>query len=183
MNNYLTLPITMENNQSTILGDLCQGVTLCIFLRHWGCAECSFLLHRLGPRLQELINLEVRIILIGLGSVEGIATFRDKHHLHRDDVLIVTDPTLSIHTQAGLERGNSAVKRPGAIINRVKLSLQGYTNQIGDGDLLQQGGAILLDQKQSEIWSHRNPYFGDVLDPNQLINSALHASLNTSALS
>ena len=181
MDNYLSLPVTTEDHQTTTLGELCQDVTLCVFLRHWGCAECSFLLHRLGPRFQELINLEVRIILIGLGSVEGIATFRDKHRLHRDDVLIVTDPTLAIHTQAGLGRGSVAVQRPGAMINRIKLSLQGYTNQVGDGDLLQQGGAILLDQKQSEIWSHRNPYFGDVLDPNQLINSALHASLTTSS--
>ena len=72
------------------------------------------------------------------------------------------------------------VQGPKALFNRAKLSLQGYTNQVADGDLLQQGGAVLLDVGQEEIWQHKNTYFGDVLDPNELVEAVLQERARSS---
>lgn len=176
MAGYLESPVITEEGQTVTLGELCRGVTLCVFLRHWGCAECSLLLHRLSPRFRELVILRVRVILIGLGSVEGIEQFRAKHRFENDEVLIVTDPTLATHESAGLARGKAHVSGPRALINRAAVRLQGFTNQVGNGDTLQQGGAILLDAERSEIWSHHNGHFGDVLEPNSMFEAALRAS-------
>lgn len=176
MTSYLDLPVVTESGATEQLRDLCEGPTLCVFLRHWGCAECSVLLHRLSPRFRELITLDIRVILIGLGSAEGISTFRAKHRFESSEVLIVTDPTLAVHTEAGLTRSSLAITSPSALVNRFKFKLQGFTNQLGKGDHLQQGGAALLDASHKEIWSHHNAHFGDVLDPNALLEAALHAS-------
>lgn len=176
MQTYLNHTVMTEAGDEVQLSSLCQGITLCVFLRHWGCAECSLLLHRLDPRLKELVKLRVRIILIGLGSREGIATFRSKHRFTRRDLLIVTDPTLTLHNSIGLKHGIREVSGGTALYNRVKLKLQGFTNELGDGDPLQQGGAILLDTNANELWRHINGHFGDILDPNSLMDKALVAS-------
>ena len=63
-----------------------RKLTLCIFLRHWGCAECNLLLHTLTPRLSELVDLQVNILFVGLGSAEGISEFRSKHKLKKNRV-------------------------------------------------------------------------------------------------
>ncbi len=180
MESYLDLTIIDEEGAETTLGSLCVGVSLCVFLRHWGCAECSLLLHRLEPRLSELIALGARIVFIGLGSAQGIASFRAKHRFTREDICIVTDPTLSLHNALGLERGLMKVQGPKALFNRAKLGLQGYKNQSEDGDLLQQGGAVLLDAGREEIWRHKNTYFGDVLDPNELVEAVLQERARSS---
>ena len=173
---YLKSSVIKEDGQTVTLSELCEGVTLCVFLRHWGCAECSLLLHKLSPRFRELVTLRARVILIGLGSVEGIAQFRAKHRFESDEVLIVTDPTLTIHSEAGLAHGASKVSGPRALVNRAALKLKGFTNTTIDGDPLQQGGATLLDADQSELWTHRNAHFGDILDPNAMFEAALRAS-------
>ena len=46
------------------LGALLEGPTLVIFLRHWGCVECSLLLTALGPRLEEIASLGVRVVMV-----------------------------------------------------------------------------------------------------------------------
>ena len=176
MPEYLKRSVITEEQITVTLESLCKGITLCVFLRHWGCAECSLLLHRLSPRFRELLTLDVRVILIGLGSPEGIETFRTKHRFTKDEVIIVTDPTLALHQSAGLSRGTIQVSGPSAMLNRIKFKLQGFTNQVGDGDTLQQGGAILLNASHEEIWGHRNAYFGDVLDPIEMFNTALRES-------
>ena len=175
MSSYLDLTVITEAGSEVTLGELCKDISFCVFLRHWGCAECSLLLHRLEPRLKELINLNIRVIFVGLGSSEGIANFRAKNRLTRQDITIVTDPSLKVQDALGLERGLSKVRGPKALINRAKLSLQGFSNQLGDGDTLQQGGAVLLSASGQELWVHKNHHFGDILDPNKLMVSALKA--------
>ena len=78
MLSYLDLSVITEAGSEVTLRKLCDGISFCVFLRHWGCAECSLLLHRIEPRLKELLNLDINIIFVGLGSPEGIAGFREK---------------------------------------------------------------------------------------------------------
>ena len=172
--------VITESGENVIFSSLFNNITLCIFLRHWGCSECNLLLHTLTPRLSELIDLQVRILFVGLGSAEGISEFRSKHQLKQERVAIVTDPTLSIHKKIGLERGLWQIQGPKGYFNRLKLQLQGFPNQTGDGDNLQQGGAILFDQNLKILWQHRNNHFGDILNTNELMNAVLIASVSKS---
>lgn len=172
--------VITESGESIAFSSLLKDITLCIFLRHWGCAECNLLLHTLTPRLSELIELRVNIILVGLGSAEGISEFRSKHRLKKNRIAIVTDPTLSIHKKIGLERGLWQIQGPKGYFNRLKLKLQGFSNQTGDGDNLQQGGAMLFDENSSILWQHHNNHFGDILDTNELMNAVLMASIRKS---
>ena len=176
MPSYSDLSVITETGSEVTLKELCVGISFCVFLRHWGCAECSLLLHRIEPRLKELLNLDISIIFIGLGSPEGIASFRKKNRFTRKDITIVTDPSLKVQDTLGLERGLSHVQGPKALFNRAKIKLQGFENQIIDGDTLQQGGAVLLDEAHQELWVHKNAHFGDILDPNQLMSTALKAA-------
>ena len=120
------------------------------------------------------------ILFVGLGSAEGISEFRSKHRLSKNRVVIVTDPTLSIHKKIGLERGLWQVQGPKGYFNRLKLKLQGFSNQTGDGDNLQQGGAMLFDENSSILWQHHNNHFGDILNTNELMNAVLMASIRKS---
>ena len=89
--------VITESGDGVAFSSLLEDLTLCIFLRHWGCTECNLLLHTLTPRLSELVELHINILFVGLGSAEGISEFRSKHRLKKNRVVIVTDPTLSIH--------------------------------------------------------------------------------------
>ena len=169
--------VLSESGTSILLSSLFHSTTLCIFVRHWGCAECNLLLHTLIPRLQELVDLNIGVILVGLGSAEGISEFRSKHKLNRDRVHIVTDPTLSIHKAVGLERGLWQVQGPKGFFYRMKLKLEGFPNDTSDGDQLQQGGALLFDAQKKIIWKHQNNHFGDILDTNEMMNAVLKASV------
>ena len=170
---YLDSTVITEAGEEVQLRQLCHGPTLCVFLRHWGCSECSMVLHHLEPRFSELVKLNVTIILIGLGSPEGIAAFKSKNRLHREDIIIVTNPTLTSHHEFGLQRGLLEVQGPRALFNRAKLKIQGFTNEDFGGDMLQQGGVALLSARHEEEWTHKNGHFGDILNPNQLVNAAL----------
>ena len=172
--------VITESGEGVAFSSLLEDLTLCIFLRHWGCAECNLLLHTLTPRLSELVELHVKILFVGLGSAEGISEFRSKHRLKKNRVIIVTDPTLSIHKKIGLKRGLWQVQGPKGYFNRLKLQLQGFSNQTGDGDNLQQGGAMLFDENLSILWQHHNNHFGDILNTNELMNAVLMASIRKS---
>ena len=78
--------VITESGESVVFSSLLENLTLCIFLRHWGCAECNLLLHTLTPRLSELVELHVNILFVGLGSAEGISEFRSKHKLKKNRV-------------------------------------------------------------------------------------------------
>jgi len=162
-----------SHGASVRLGSLLEGPALLIFLRHWGCVECSLLMAALGPRLGELSTLGVAVVMVGVGSVEGLGDFLGRYRLEGADLRVVTDPTLQTHRAAGLQRGLLQTLGPRARWAAVKGFLSGHVGAIGDGDLLQMGGAILLDGQGEIRWRHDNRRLGDVAPVTGLMDAVL----------
>ena len=155
------------------LGALLEGPTLVIFLRHWGCVECSLLLTALGPRLEEIASLGVRVVMVGLGSVAGITKFTARYRLSGSQVIVVTDPTLRAHEAAGLKKSLWGVGGPQANWTIASNWLQGHPNSLGDGDIWQLGGAVLLDRGGAEVWRHDNARLGDLAPHIRIVDEVL----------
>jgi len=165
--------VTDRHGNALSLGDLLDGPVLVIFLRHWGCVECSLLLTALGPRLGEIASLGVKVVMVGVGSVAGIGNFLTRYRLENSEVTVVTDPSLKTHQAVGLKKSLWGVGGPQANWTIVSNWLQGHPNTLGDGDIWQLGGAILLDGAGAEIWRHDNRRLGDIAPHTEIMDAVL----------
>ena len=129
---------------------------LLVFLRHFGCISCSHHVTELAPRLDELHALGVRTLFIGNGTPNFIEGFVERFSLADKPVEITTDPTLESFAAAGLVRSAWATFGPQAIWDALRAWGAGHTNEPTEGDDLQQGGTLLVDERGVVVWYHRN---------------------------
>jgi peroxiredoxin len=164
-------------------GDLAAGrPALIFFIRHFGCIGCADQVHGLAPRLPELAALGVRVVLVGSGPPDHIEAFLERHALADKQVEVVTDPSLEAFHAAGLARSVWATWGPAAIVDFVRAFARGHRPGPTDGDLNQQGGAILVGDDGRVAWSHTNESLGDHADPSDAVDAALRHKLERSPL-
>jgi peroxiredoxin len=150
--------VQREDGEQIPLLELLRGPTLLLFTRHWGCMECSLLLAHIMPILPTLADLDISVVVVGNGSAAGIAHFRNRYGLECE---VVTDPTLKVHGSAGLRRSYMGGAGPRALWTLATGWAQGHPNKMGDGDMWQQGAAILADAQGQQLWRHDNTFLGD----------------------
>lgn len=165
------------------LGDMLGGrPTLVMFLREFGCIACAEQVHDLAPRLAEISALGVRVVLIGNGPPSNVAPFLERHGLADKPVELYTDPSLAVYRAAGLARSAWATHGPRALVDFVRALTRGHRPGAIDGDLRQQGGAILFDEQASIVWSHENESLGDHPDPSDIVDAVLTVILARSTV-
>ncbi len=155
---------------------------LVLFLREFGCIACAEQVHDLAPRLGEFLALGVRVVLVGNGKPEGAGAFLERHDLADKAVEMVTDPSLGVYRAAGLERSAWATHGPGALVDFLRAAGRGHWPGKIDGDLQQQGGALLVDEGGTVVWAHRNATLGDHADPSDVMDAVLALRLRGSPL-
>lgn len=173
-----------RQGRETILASLwASGPTLLVFLRHFGCACCSEQITELAPRLEELHQLGIRIVFIGSSAPPLIDRVVERFALSDKKVEIVTDPGLAAFKAAGLRRSFWAAYGPLAIWDMIRAIGHGHITRPGEGDALQQGGALLIDADGILVWYHRNLSKGGHAPGVEIIDAAMRLAVKQAAVS
>ena len=159
-------PIALSNFWSA-------GPALLVFLRHFGCIGCSEQVVGLTPRLAEMDAMGIRVVFIGNGAPHFIENFIERFALSERKVEIVTDPVLAAYTAAGLRRSAWAAFGPVAMLDVLRAFGQGHINRLGEGDNLQQGGAILVDTDGTVAWHQRSRSLGGHARAVEIVDAAM----------
>lgn len=134
-----------------------------VFLRHFACPGCSEQLALLSPYLPELKRDHTRVVLVATSTPSRIPSFAKRMHLESGLVEVVTDPTLATHKAAGLVRSAASLANMKTLAEAVRLYAQGHftDRDPNDGDVFQQGGALLVDRDGNVLFRHANRYMTD----------------------
>jgi hypothetical protein len=166
-------PVSRADGVVRPFGELTHGrPLLAVFVRHFGCVGCAEGVLALIPRLDELASLGVRVVLVGSGPAEHIEGFVERFGLADKGVEIVTDPSLGAFAAAGLPRSVWATYGPRAVLDFLRAFSRSVLPRPTSGDLLQQGGALLVDEGRV-IWMHRNASLGGNADPSDVVGAVL----------
>ena len=142
---------------------------LFVFLRHVSCPGCSEQISLLSPHLPELRDARVRIVLVATSTPARIPEFAKRMHLENSGIDVVTDPTLVVHKSAGLVRGVWSTFGPQSLRSTIRLYREGghsVPRDPEDGDVLQQGGALLVDTNAEVLFHHANAHMTDHMPMN-----------------
>ena len=117
-------PLLLRNQEKMLhFSSLFRRTHTCIFLRHWGCAECNLLLHTLTLDYR---NSSSYINSLWAWEVPKEFSFRSKHRLKKNRVVIVTDPTLSIHKKNRIGKRSIAGPRPQRLLQQTQTTTTGF---------------------------------------------------------
>ncbi|GAX62538.1 CAS/CSE protein [Candidatus Scalindua japonica] len=125
----------------------------------------------LTNRLAELESLGLKIVLIGNGKFQYIQGFIERYKLEDSQVVIVTDPSLQSYRAVEMRRSIWATFGWNAVRGIIRAVIHGHFQNSLEGDLLQQGGTILLDQDQRIVFCHRNKSLTEYAEMTDLVDS------------
>jgi hypothetical protein len=162
------------NGDPYTVGELCsERCTLLLFVRHFGCIGCSENIGLLAPRFQELSDLGVRVVIIGVGAPNFIEGFQERHNLLFGPAEIFVDESLATHQAAELTYGRWAGLGPRAWVEMGRAFVSGHVSGAVQGDIQQHAGALLVDAQGVVQLYHRNRSIGDHVSGSQLVEVAL----------
>ncbi len=143
---------------------------LMVFLRHAACPSCAAQVAELAPHLATLRRARVRVVLVGILEPSRLLTFGERLRLEDAQVDLVTDASLACHRAAGLVSTIWGTLRPASIVAALRLYRHNgiQLRQEGDGDINQQGGALLLDSGGQVVLHHVSKHLGDRVDMQRL---------------
>ena len=144
---------------------------LLIFVRHFGCIGCTAQMNAIAPRLEEIDSLGIRTVVIGNGKLEYLDGFLDKFMLRDRPVEVYTDPSLNVYKQANLVRNALYSFGPGTWWDYLKAFSKGIGQSSIQGDNLQLGGTLFIDEEGVLEFYFRNKSVANHSDPNEIINS------------
>lgn len=154
-----------------------SGPTLIIFLRHFGCLGCSAHVNEIAPRFPELNQLGIRTVFVGNGRPHFIEGFIERHGLGDKQVDIVTDPSLKVFAAAGFKRSILSTLGPRAAISAARALAAGHRQTSIQGDGLQQGGTLILNQQGEVVFYHASKYVGDHAAAVEVIDTAMRVAV------
>jgi hypothetical protein len=153
-----------------------------VMLRHFGCIGCDVTVTELAPRLAELHAAGARTLLVGNGEPAAIDGFVERHSLEDKPAVVLTDPTLAAFRAAGLIRSAWATFGPLAIVDYVRAMGAGFVPRKVAGDLLQQGGALVVEPGGRVAFHRISKSLGDHADGSDLVDAALSLALRASPM-
>jgi peroxiredoxin len=148
---------------------------LLVFLRHFACPSCSVRLERTLPRAAELDRLGVRVVLVGCGSPAALARFEARLHIEATRVTLVVSPDAALYRAFGMVRSGMGTFGPRAALGAAWLYATGHyaARRDDDGDVLQQGGAVLVAPDGSVVHRRVEQSLVDAYDPSEAVGEVL----------
>lgn len=148
---------------------------LLVFLRHFACPSCSVRLERTLPRAAELARLGVRVVLCGCGSPSALARFEARLRLEASRVELVVSPDGALYRAFGMARSGWGTFGPRAAFGAVWLYATGHyaTRHADDGDVLQQGGVVLIAKGGAILHRRAEQSLVDAYDPSEAVGEVL----------
>jgi hypothetical protein len=105
-------------------------------------------------------------VAIGNGSVEAARRF---HLGQQVNFPLYTDPSLRSFDAAGLKRGLISTLKPKVALAAVTALREGFSQTATEGNVLQQGGAFVLDRGGAQRFAFVSDAAGDHPDPEALV--------------
>ncbi|MGH7296899.1 MAG: AhpC/TSA family protein, partial [Polyangiaceae bacterium] len=121
-------------------------------------------------------------VIVGSGPPSSIAAFAARNTLDDKPVTLLTDPSLAAYRAAGLVRSAWATFGPRAVVDYVRALTSGFARRPTDGDLLQQGGAIVVGVGGRVVLHRVYESLGEHVDASDLVDAALALAARSSPL-
>lgn len=147
-----------------------KQATLLVFIRHFGCFGCATQMAALAPRLSDIEQLGIQVVLIGNGAPHFIEGFKERYFLHDKNIAILTDPSLQVYKNAGLTRSHLIAFGPTTWYERIIALSKGYSNK-NQGDDGQMGGTMLVDKNGTIAFYYRNKTVANHANPHLLMDA------------
>jgi peroxiredoxin len=157
-----------------------RGPCVVVLLRHFGCIGCDVTVTELAPRLDEIHAAGARTVLVGNGAATSIEGFVERHALADKPVSIFTDPSLAVFRAAGLVRSAWATYGPRSIADYTRAVVAGFVPRKTEGDVLQQGGTLVVDAGGRVVLHRVARSLGDHADASDLVDAALSLAARAS---
>ena len=106
------------------------------------------------------------MIAIGSGSAEQAKWFMEADNI---EFPVFIDPKLLSYQAANLTRSRRAVFGLGPASGGLRRMLRGNFNRGVKGDVLQQGGVMVIHPTDGILFSHRNEHLEDMADLDQVL--------------
>ena len=159
---YLSRTLYTEaNTQTTLKNVLLSKPTLVVLLRQGECIECTMMVDELQRIYSDLIKLDVPIVFIANGDVASLPRIRSRLALSESTVL-VTDPTLEIYSDFGLNSSLMATYGPRGLFSIAQGWMNGFSQSRIGSNQAQQSGAVLFDEHRELKWIHKSQHLGDL---------------------
>ncbi len=158
------------NSKTKTLSQILHPPSLIVFLRHYGCIGCAAHMRDLLPRVKELKDKGVQIILVGNGKEEFIESFFDRFQINANIVECYSDTDLGLYKLFHLKNGG-AFDVP-SVWNVLKFWTQGLTQDGVKGDINQQGGVFLIGKDKKIYFAHKSKSLGDNARTNDVMKYA-----------
>ena len=163
------------------LGSFWEGrPCVVVLLRHFGCIGCDVTVTELAPRLLEVHAAGAGAVLVGNGPPDVIGGFVERHGLGDKHADVLTDPTLATFRAAGLARSAWGTFGPRAIVDYARALGGGHVPRKTEGDVLQLGGALVVDVGGRIVFQHTSRSLGDHADASDLVDAVLGLALRGS---
>jgi peroxiredoxin len=148
-----------------------KGPALVIFIRHFACIGCTTQMLAISPRLEEIKNLGVQTHVVGNGRLQFLDGFIEKFNLEDRPINVYTDPSLNAYKQASLTRSVWHALGPRTWWDFIKAISKGIGQRTVQGDNLQLGGTLLIDENGKVRLFHKSKSVSNHSDPNEIVNS------------
>lgn len=127
----------------------------------------------LRERLAECDALSLSVTILGCAQSQEIQRWIDREQLQSLRMNVYTDPTLRVHQAMGLHHGFWRTWGPQAVFGFLRAVGKGYRPHAFQGEVSQQAGAMVVDQK-GVLWGlYQSEYLGDLPPLNSLIETAM----------
>ncbi len=115
-----------------------------VFLRHYGCSFCMEHAREIERRGEEFADAEVTVALVGCGSLDEAADFRDKLGLA---TAVYNDPESAAYRAYGVGKTTAGtILNPRVVAGGIRAMSKGYLPRRSSGDPLQLQGQFLIDR-------------------------------------
>jgi hypothetical protein len=137
-----------------------------LFVRHFGCLFCKQQIADISPLLDRIRSRGAELIVMGHGSIEDARAFRDEQQLA---VPILTDPSREAYCALDMRRGLASVLAPAVLARGLTARVAGFRQSRVAGDVLQQGGVVVIAPGGVERFRFISQEAGDHPSPVQIL--------------
>ena len=173
--------LTESNTQTTLQDTLPAKTTLVVLLRQGECIECTMMVDALQKIYTDLLKLDVSILFIANGAVESLGRIRQRLAISPSTMLL-TDPTLKIYSDFGLNSSMVATYGPKGLFNIAQGWMKGFSQSRFGRNQAQQSGLVLFDSYREVSWMHKSEYLGDLPDVGDILEQVLLSKVEGGSL-
>ncbi len=157
----LDAPLLALDASTTSLRAFLDGPLLVVFLRHYGCIFCRERAAAVCTHRAAIEQKGASIVFVGNGLPVFARAFATQH---ADGLPVLSDPSGQSYQRAGMRSGYSTVLRPAVLKNAWRAFRSGHRQTRVEGDVWQQGGALLIAGDGGVLDSQRDCAAGDPID-------------------